>query len=80
MKKQRSILQEAVKATEDFAADQKLEKAEVLKMVVDECSRTWYTNVGPRTGHIPTDDAIALIYNINLSPNQCQKLRTLCLP
>ena len=36
MKKQRSILKEAVKAIENVVTDQELEKAKALKIVVDE--------------------------------------------
>ena len=50
-------------------------------MLVDEGNRTWNakTTATNTTCEIPTDDAVAMIYNISLSSNQYQKLTTLCL-
>lgn len=80
LKKRRSILNEAVMCIENFANEQKLSNEEALRMVVEECNRTWHTDIGPNKCTIPDDDAVAMIYNINLSSSQYQMFRTLCLP
>jgi hypothetical protein len=49
-------------------------------MLIDECNRTWHSSVAPTKCTIPDDDAVVMIYNVNLSTNQYQMLRTLCLP
>ncbi len=49
-------------------------------MVVEECNRAWHTDIAPSKCTIPDDDAVAMMYNINLSSNQYQMLRTMCLP
>ena len=80
LKKMRTILKEAVLAIETFAMEQNVAKEEALRMVTDECHRTWHTDVTPRECTITVHDAVALVYNVNISMNQYQMLRTLCLP
>ncbi|KAH3782081.1 hypothetical protein DPMN_159992 [Dreissena polymorpha] len=43
LKKKRSILNEAVMSIENFANEQKLSNEKALRMVVEECNRTWHT-------------------------------------
>ena len=80
LKKQRLVMKEMVDTIEQFAEEQRMEKENVLQMIVYECHRKWHTSVKPSTRKIPIPDATALLYNVNLSLNQYQMVRTLCLP
>ena len=83
LKKTRSILSEAISNIEQFATDQNVSKEKALQMVVDECCRTWHlssSNALSTKATIPVVEATALIYNVNISTNQYQMIRTLCLP
>ena len=80
LKKARSILGEALSAIETFADEQRVSRENALRMVVDECNRKWHTDISPHVNTIPVDDAVSLIHNVNLSVNQYQMMRTMCLP
>ena len=79
-KKSKTILKDAVRFIEDFALDQKLTREEALKVITKECNRVWKTKSTETKATIPPTDATALIYNANISLNQYQFLRSVCLP
>ena len=80
LKRSRSLLQGPVSYIEEFAIEQGVSKEEALRMVFDECNRTWHSSISVSSKLLPVDDAVALIYNVNLSLQQYQMIRTLCLP
>ena len=72
-------MKEMVEAVEEFAERHKLAKEDVLQMTVDECNRTWHSSIKNTKCTIPVVEATALLYNVNLSTNQYQMIRTVCL-
>ena len=49
-------------------------------MLTKECERHWKTKAVKQPAKMPVEDATAMIYNVNLSLNQYQMIRSLCLP
>ena len=80
LKKRRSILKEAIIGIENFAIEQQIPKEEALQMVGEECNHAWHTDIALTKCTIPDNDAVAMMYSINVSSNQYQMLRTMCLP
>ena len=72
-------MKEMVDAVEKFAVEQNILKEDALQMTVDECIRKWHTFINPTKCTISVADAAALMFNFNLSINQYQMIRTLCL-
>ena len=75
----RSMMKEMVDALEEFATKHHLSKEDALQMTVDECNHVWRSTSNKAKCSIPVDEACALLYNANLSSNQYQMLRTVCL-
>ena len=50
-----------------------------MDLISNECKRQWKSKP-TKTTDMPIEDATALIYNVNLSFNQYQMIRTICLP
>ena len=77
-----TILKPKAEELEKFAAGQKISNEEALKMLISECNRKWKlnANVDKVKASIPLLDAAAMIYNVNLSTNQYQTIRSICLP
>ena len=69
-------------ASSNWQLSRIFQKEKVLEMIIEECNRAWHLkpSVSAKKSNIPDVDATALIYNINLSTNQFQMIRTLCLP
>ena len=78
-KKKHLLLKEMVEAVEKFSQEQNISKEEALTLTVDECHRIWRGKDNPPWKTIPTVEATALIYNVNLSTSQYQMIRTACL-
>ena len=79
-KKSRTILSDAVRFIENFACNQNVSKEEALDMISAECERVWKKKSTKPEAALPLIDATALIYNVNLSCNQYQMLRSICYP
>ena len=78
-KKLRVILKDIIKSIEEFASEQNISKEDGLKLIKDECNRLWHTNVDENKHYIPEDDAVAFFYNINMSTQMYQRMRTFLL-
>ena len=80
LKVERNTLKVMVQAVEKFATEQNITKEEALQKTVDACYRTWNTTVSrPAKSSMPVFDATAMMFNVNLSTQQYQMIRTLCL-
>ena len=76
---ERNILKEMVSTLENFAADQGISNEDALQMTIEACRHTWKTPPDTVKCTIPVVDATALVFNVNLSTNQYQMIRTICL-
>lgn len=65
-----------IQQLELFSEEEGDPKADLLQMLTERCKAKW---TKPKT-EVPLEEGCALIYNINLSINQYQKLRQTLLP
>lgn len=57
---------------EKHASEQGVDKSEYLKEVVQRCEKRWGKMEGVKLSTISVQEAIALIYNLDLSINKYQ--------
>ena len=75
----RNILKEQVECIELFAKEQNISNSDALDKLVAECRRKWKTSEVKKMNAVPVESATAIMYCLNLSTNQYQLLRTMCL-